>query len=154
MWRRSTPNYYIAEEAKRAEGADMSDALAQIQRMGRDNARMPVSWDDTENAGFTRGTPWIKINEDYRTWNVAGQEGAKGSVLSFWQDLLNLRREEKDLVYGRFEMVHWDSEDIYAYTRGEEQKFLVACSFCKNEVHRRCPVERGEVILATYEVGG
>jgi len=84
---------------------------------------------------------------------MAGQEGAEGSVLSFWQDLLNLRTEGKDSVYGRFEMVNWESEDIYAYTRVEEEKFFVVCSFCENEVHWRCLVKKEEVILAICEVG-
>lgn len=143
-------NYYNEEKARRGEGADMGDALAQIQRIGRDNARMPVSWDDSENAGFTKGTPWIKVNEDYKTWNVAEQARVEGSVLSFWQELLKLRREEKDLVYGRLEMVDWENEDVYAYTRGEENGVLVVCSFCEREVQWRCPVEMGELSLTNY----
>jgi oligo-1,6-glucosidase len=144
-------NYYNQEKAKRGPDADMSDVLAEIQRIGRDNGRMPVSWDESMNAGFTTGTPWIKVNEDYREWNVARQEKDEDSVLAFWRKLLRLRREEKGLVYGRFEMLDWENEHVYAYTRStEEVEYLVVCSFSDKEVDWDCPTKGGRVILSNY----
>ncbi|KAF2478620.1 alpha amylase [Neohortaea acidophila] len=147
-------NHYNTIKATRPEGADMSDVLADIQRIGRDNSRLPISWDASRNAGFTSGTPWIKVNEDYQTWNVASQEGKKGSVLSFWQQLLKLRKSEPTLVYGRFELVDEASEDVYAYTRSDaDGVFLVVCSFKSKEVSWNCPIEaKGKLIMSNYDV--
>ncbi|KAK5129217.1 hypothetical protein LTR08_003741 [Meristemomyces frigidus] len=144
-------NHYNTEKAKRAPGADMSDVLTEIQRIGRDNARMPVSWTTGPNAGFSTATPWIKVNEDYKEWNVEVQEGQEHSVLEFWRGLLRMRKQEPGLVYGRLAMVDWESEDVYAYTRATaEAEHLVVCSFTEKTMQWTCPVEVGTLVLSNY----
>lgn len=145
-------NHYNTIKETREAGADMSDVLGEIQRIGRDNSRMPVSWDGTANAGFTSGVPWIKVNEDYAEWNVAGQTGNSDSVLEFWRRLLALRHNETGLVYGDFEILDDPSPTVYAYTRTTTTTtFTVVCSFSSKDVEWSCPVEPGRLLIGNYE---
>jgi oligo-1,6-glucosidase len=145
-------NFYDEEKARRGEGADMSDVLRAIQSHGRDNARTVIPWNDKPHGGFTTGTPWIKVNSDYRECNVAAQEGVEGSVLEFWRRLLGIRKEHPDLVYGWFEMLDPENEQIYAYSRsGEKDTYLVACNFSGDEVVWKSPVPVGELLLGSHE---
>ena len=145
-------NHYDVEKSSHPPGAEMSDVLAQIRRIGRDNARMPVSWTASTNAGFTVGTPWIKVNEDYTTWNIEAQEKDENSVLAFWRKLLRVRRQEPGLVYGHFRILDWDNEEVYAYTRTTtEVEYVFVCSFSELEVDWSCPVERGRLVIMNYE---
>lgn len=144
-------NYYDDEKAARPPGADMSDVLAQIQVIGRDNSRMPMQWDASTNAGFTTGTPWIKVNEDYTEWNAQAQVGDDSSVFGFWKKLLKVRKEHPGLVHGRFNMLDFESEQVYAYTRTDEKgEYLVVCSFSEKDIEWHCPVERGELLMSNY----
>jgi oligo-1,6-glucosidase len=145
-------NHYNEVKAGRPEGADMSDVLDEIRRIGRDNARMPVSWNASTNAGFSIGKPWIKVNEDYKEWNVAAQEDDKWSVLSFWKQLLRIRKLEPGLVYGEFDMLDWENDDVYAYTRKVpgEAEYLIVCSFRGVEVEWKAPSSPEDIILSNY----
>ena len=146
-------NFYNFEKAKRGEGADMSDVLEQIQVIGRDNARTPMQWNDSDSAGFTTGKPWIKVNKDYREWNVQKQQETPISVLSFWKTLLKLRKQHTGLVYGIFKMLDRKNEEVYAYTRNDDtNQYLVMCSFSKKEVTWECPIERGDLLISNYVV--
>jgi len=149
-------NHYNNIATTRPAGADMSDVLGEIARIGRDNARMPVSWDSSHNAGFSTGEPWIKVNEDYKEWNVAVQETDEDSVLSFWKRLLKVRKENPGLVYGKFEMLDWDNEEVYAYTRivDGEAEYLVVCSFSEQVVEWKSEIAKGDVIISNYDQGG
>lgn len=144
-------NHYNAVKATRKTGASMRDVLEDIQRIGRDNSRMPVSWDESTNAGFSSGEPWIKVNDDYKEWNVASQMNDDDGVLGFWRKLLMLRKKELTLVYGKFDILDEPSEVVYAYTRSSDEKcFVVACSFTAKDVQWECPVEPGDLILSNY----
>lgn len=80
---------------------DMTDILSDLQRKARDNARTPVQWDDSDYAGFSpagSSAPWMKVNEDYKTWNVASQLHDKGSVFSFWREMLGFRKKHLSCV--------------------------------------------------------
>ncbi|KAH7303897.1 family 13 glycoside hydrolase [Stachybotrys elegans] len=113
-------NYYNSVLEKRGPGADMSDVLREMRLKARDNGRLPMQWNADKNSGFsTSPTPWMRVNDDYKQWNVAAQEGDDGSVLAFWREMLALRQREKDVfVYGRFAMLeeYKDSEDVFVYT--------------------------------------
>lgn len=144
-------NHYNAEKALRPDGADMTDVLGEIQRIGRDNARMPISWNAGANAGFSTGVPWIKINEDYQSWNIAAQEGEDDSVLEFWRSLLRYRTTEPGLVYGVLRMVDWESEDVYAYTRSTDStEHLIVCSFSEVALEWSFPIAKGVLVLSNY----
>ena len=139
-------------EAVKARGGDLEDALKQIQRIGRDNARTIMQWDSTTNSGFTTGTPWIKANTDYKEWNVEAQLAKPDtSVLGFWKRLLLIRKEHKGLVHGKFEMLDYANQSVYAYTRSDKTgTYLVVCSFSEKVVEWKTPVEKGTLLIGNY----
>ena len=93
----------------------LKKAMAGIQRVGRDNARLPITWDDGPNAGFTTGTPWCRVHDNYKEVNVAKQQKEPDSPLNFWKKMLKLRKRYADLcVYGDFEV--WDKNDLDVFT--------------------------------------
>ncbi|KAL6826603.1 glycoside hydrolase family 13 protein [Trichoderma camerunense] len=139
-------------EAVKAKNGDIRDALKQIQRIGRDNSRTPMQWNADSNAGFTSGTPWIKVNQDYKEWNVNTQLTSSGmSVLKFWKLVLKTRKEHTGLIRGKFEMVDYENQNVYAYTRTDAAgQYLIVCSFSEKQVEWKCPVIRGSLLLGNY----
>lgn len=139
-------------EAVRARGGDLADALKQIQRIGRDNSRTPMQWSSEKNAGFTAGEPWIKVNQDYVEWNVEEQLARPDkSVLGFWMRLVEIRKKNTALVHGRFRMLDYENQSVYAYTREDEtRQYLIVCSFSKQDVEWTNPVPTGRLLLGNY----
>jgi oligo-1,6-glucosidase len=101
----------------------LAEALKGIRLIGRDNARTPVHWDDSPQAGFTTGEPWIRVNDIYMEINVKQQQSDPNSVLQFWKRMLTLRKDEMDpFVYGDFEMLDGEEQLItYTKTHGHEE---------------------------------
>lgn len=114
-------------------GCSEAEALAVVGAMSRDNARTPMQWSAEENAGFSTGKPWLKVNPNYREINVAAQEKDPNSVLNYYRTLIALRKspEFKDLfTYGTIEPAFLDRENIMAYYRVlEGKRVLVAANF-------------------------
>ena len=109
--------------------------LACIDNIGRDNARTPMQWDASENAGFTTGTPWIAVNPNYKTINAAAEIDDPDSVFTYYRKLIELRHEHEIIVYGKFVPLLEDDPSIYAYARElNGQRLLVACNWTQNEV--------------------
>lgn len=140
--------YHIAREA----GLTNEEALEVCGRMSRDNARTPVQWNAQENAGFTTGTPWLKVNANYREINAEQQENDADSVLNYYRKLVAVRKSseyKETFTYGKFVPVYQDTENIMAYYRVEgNQRILVASNFGKEpaELKLEYPVKR--VILS------
>ena len=110
------------------------DMFPKIAHKSRDNARTPMQWDASENAGFTTGTPWIAVNPNYKKINVEDQLKREDSVFHYYQKLIRLRKENKIIVYGNYELLLPEDENIFAYTRTlDNQKLLVVCNFSKSE---------------------
>lgn len=111
-------------------GEDHNKVMESIYVKGRDNARTPMQWDNTENAGFTSGTPWLKLNPSYEEINVEKTLADSDSIFYYYQKLIKLRKEHEVIVYGTYNLQLADHEQIYAYTRtlGDEQ-LLVMCNF-------------------------
>ena len=110
------------------------DMFPKIAHKSRDNARTPMQWDASENAGFTTGTPWIALNPNYKKINVADQLKREDSVFHYYQKLIRLRKENEIIVYGNYELLLPEDENIFAYTRTlDNQKLLVVCNFSKSE---------------------
>ncbi len=108
----------------------------------RDNARTPMQWDDSEQAGFTAGTPWIAVNPNYKEINAKAQTADPDSVFHYYRKLIALRKEHPVIVYGKYEAVMEDSEELFVYTRTlEQEKLLVVCSFCDHETAFTIPDE-------------
>ena len=112
------------------KGGDPAAFLESVKNSSRDNSRTPFQWDGTANAGFTTGTPWIKVNPDYATVNVAAQEKDTQSILSYFRQIVRLRKDNLALVYGRYTLLDKDNPDVYAYTReGYGNKMLILLNF-------------------------
>lgn len=112
-------------------GGDAAANLKRIQLSSRDNSRTPFQWDGSSNAGFTSGTPWIKLASNYKTINAAAQEKDPNSCLNYFRRLVKLRADNVDvLVYGKYALLDKANSKVYAYTRENEgQKMLILLNF-------------------------
>ncbi len=108
----------------------------------RDNARTPVQWDDSWQAGFTAGTPWIAVNPNYKEINAKAETADPNSVFHYYKKLIELRKKNPIMVYGKYDLMLEDSEELFVYTRTlDEEKLLVVCSFCDHETSFTVPDE-------------
>lgn len=124
-----------------------------IAHKSRDNARTPMPWDTSENAGFTTGTPWLALNPNYNKINVADQLKREDSVFHYYQKLIKLRKEYEIIVYGKYELLLPDDEHIFAYVRTlGNQKLLVVCNFSKTEQKFNFSgYENAKVLISNYD---
>lgn len=126
-------------------------ALEWLNHYSRDNARTPMQWDDTENAGFTYGKPWLKVNPNYKKINAKIQMSKSDSVFRYYQSLIALRRKNPVIIYGNYTDISPDGKDIYMYTRKHgETTWLVILNFSS----RLCTVNISpivtNVVLSNY----
>ncbi|MFC2584350.1 MAG: alpha-glucosidase [Lachnoanaerobaculum saburreum] len=129
------------------------DMFPKIAHKSRDNARTPMPWDTSENAGFTTGTPWLALNPNYNKINVADQLKREDSVFHYYQKLIKLRKEYEIIVYGKYELLLPDDEHIFAYVRTlGNQKLLVVCNFSKTEQKFDFGgYENAKVLISNYD---
>ena len=121
------------------KGYAEKDIMESIYAKGRDNARTPMQWDDTENAGFTTGTPWLGVNPNYTEINARSQLHDENSVFHYYKKLIQLRKENSIFVEGDFTLLLPEDENIFAYVREYEgRKLLVTANFTDKEVE--CPL--------------
>lgn len=109
-------------------GCTPQEALKAVSRFSRDNARTPMQWSDEANAGFTTGTPWLKVNPNYTSINVNAQMNDPNSVRSFYKELIALRKSAdygETIVYGSFEPAWEDQHNLMAYYRKGDKTLLV-----------------------------
>ena len=113
-----------------------------ITYKSRDNARTPMQWDDSPQAGFTAGSPWIPVNPNYREINAKAETADPSSVFHYYKKLIALRKENPIMVYGKYELLLEESEELFVYTRTlEQEKLLVVCNFTDKEVPFMIPGE-------------
>lgn len=143
--------YHLARRA----GLTDEEALRVCNRMSRDNARTPMQWNAGEQAGFTTGTPWLKVNNNFKEINVESQEQDPASVLNYYRRLVALRKspEYKDVfVYGGFIPVYEDAEHVMAYYRvNEEKRVLVAANFGREAVSLELEYPVKKILLSNRE---
>ena len=114
--------------------------LQRMWRSSRDSARTPVQWSDAENAGFTTGSPWFYVNQNYPQINVAQQEADPDSILNFYKKAIDLRKSLPVVKEGTYRELLKLHPSIYCYVREMEgQRLLVVCSFAKRNIHFRLP---------------
>ncbi len=124
--------------------------MAVIRAGTRDHARTPMQWDDTEHAGFTTGTPWLKPNENYREINAKSQRSDEGSVFAYYKRLIALRREAPALVYGEFVPVK-TGRDSFCYSRDlDGVRLFVECNLSQLTQKRRWKTDGFTPLLASY----
>lgn len=133
------------------------DMMRYLNLRGRDNARTPMQWDDTASAGFTTGTPWIKVGPDYETVNAKNEMADPDSVYNYYKKLIHLRKEKDIMVYGTYELLDPEDEALYVYTRTlGDQKLLVMCNFTKEEQEYTVPetFAGADVLISNYPQSG
>lgn len=133
------------------------EMLYRLARKSRDNARTPMQWDDSENGGFTKGTPWIMVNPNYKTINAKAQLRQKDSVFHYYKKLVQLRHEMPVIVYGTYEAYREDHEAVFAYKRslcrdGRTDKLFVVCNFSAQKIEFEIPEEfrSGRLVIHNY----
>lgn len=116
-------------------GVSHEEMMGYLKRISRDNARTPMQWDDSANAGFTTGTPWIKVNSNYKTVNAKQQTNDPDSVFSYYKELIRLRHENDIIVYGEYELLEPQNEELFIYTRTWNiEQLMVLCNFTDKDV--------------------
>lgn len=132
-------------------GVSHEEMMGYLKRISRDNARTPMQWDDSANAGFTTGTPWIKVNSNYPKVNAKQEVSDPDSVFSYYKKLIRLRHENEIIVYGDYELLAPEDEALFIYTRMlGTQRLMVLCNFTEKEVS--IPAEVTEQILADAQL--
>jgi oligo-1,6-glucosidase/glucan 1,6-alpha-glucosidase len=127
-----------------------------IYSKGRDNARTPMQWDDSNNSGFTTSKePWIKVNSNYRTVNVKKALDDKESIFYHYKKLIQVRKEHETIIYGDYKLILEDNNQVFAYLRQlNEEKILVICNFYNTEVEIDLSKENlgctKEIMLSNY----
>jgi len=140
--------YHTARNA----GLTDKEALKACSKLSRDNARTPVQWNAQENAGFTAGTPWLKVNDNYKEINMADQDQNPDSILNYYRRLIALRKSptyKEVFTYGKFLPAYQDTEDVMAYYRKDEHtRILVAANFGKESVELPLDYPVKQVLLS------
>ena len=147
-----TINHYTLEKN---QGGNLKEFLEAQKISARDNGRTPFQWDATSNAGFTAGKPWLKVNPNFTTVNVATEEKDSTSCLNYFKKAVQLRKNNKVLVYGKYQLLDKANEKVYAYTRGEgADKMLVILNFSKDKLKWDIPANlelAGGALLNNYD---
>ena len=146
-----TLNLYRERLEKGYEKAEIMDS---IYAKSRDNARTPMQWNDGENAGFTDGEPWIRVNPNYQKINAAAQMAEEDSIWKCYQKLIRLRKEYPVFAEGEFQMLLEEDENIFAYTRTDAcSQLLVICNFYGStvEVDLEELESAGELLIGNYK---
>ena len=135
--------------------ADPEKLLDGIRYRARDNARTPMQWDDSENAGFTTGTPWLKVNPNYKDINVKEALEDPDSIFHYMQRLIKMRKENEVSVYGDFVEYEPENQQLYIYERNLEGKqLLVVLNFSGEKAQFKLPEEwkekKAEMLISNY----
>jgi oligo-1,6-glucosidase len=149
-------NHYASAVAL---GEDPADVLAGLRARSRDNARTPMQWNGSPNAGFSTGTPWLPVNPSYPEINVAAQLDDPHSVLAHYKRLIALRHDEPAVAHGDFTMLLPNDEQVYAFTRAyQDVELLVLCNVSGSaaEVGLDDPAQWGSasLLLGTHGTPG
>lgn len=135
------------------QGGDLDQFIESQKIAARDNGRTPFQWENAENAGFSAGTPWLKVNPNYQTVNAAAQDKDPNSTLNYFRNLVQLRKKESTLVYGKYTLLDKDNPDVYAYTRElNGKKILVLLNFkpVNSKISANVDLSNAKVLLGNY----
>ncbi|WP_369038156.1 glycoside hydrolase family 13 protein [Staphylococcus epidermidis] len=116
------------------EGGDVNQLLDKYKMENRDNARTPMQWNNSINAGFTTGKPWFHVNPNYTEINVKQQLNDKFSILSYYKALIQLKKSDLIYIYGKFNMVDAENKQVFAYTRTFKNNTVLIVANLTNEV--------------------
>jgi glycosidase len=127
--------------------------LKRIDNISRDNARTPVQWNDSKNAGFTEGKPWIVINENYKTINVEDALKDKNSIFYTYKELIKIRKKMDLIKNGTFDLIDKKSQEHFSYVREYRGEKLYVFSNMTDKdivIPEMAGVKDGEIIISNY----
>lgn len=134
-------------------GYAKEDLIASINAKGRDNARTPMQWDDSENGGFTTGTPWLHVNPNYQTINVKTELADPESIFYTYKKLIELRKQNELVVWGDYQLLENTPDEVFAYIRElNGEKWLVVTNISAGTNEFEMPTEAKEIVIANYEL--
>ncbi|WP_026889497.1 glycoside hydrolase family 13 protein [Clostridium beijerinckii] len=142
---------------RKKQGYTHGEIMLSIYTKGRDNARTPMQWDDSENAGFTNGEPWIKVNPNYKEINAKSQLKDKNSIFNYYKELIKIRKSNSVVMHGKYELILEENKEVFAYIRTlENEMLLVICNFTGNEtkfvLERKIEFKSKELLISNYSV--
>lgn len=145
-----------AYEELKSQGWNEEMIMKSIHAKSRDNARTPMQWSAEENAGFTKGTPWINVNPNYQKINAENELSNPDSIFYYYQKLIHLRKQNEIIIYGNYQLLLEDHQEIYAYVRTyQDKKLLVICNFYENnpvfELPRDIHFMTKQLLASNYE---
>ena len=136
-----------------ANGGNLDQFMKRIRFTCRDNSRTPFQWNSTANGGFTTGTPWIKVNPNYKTVNEDMENKDSNSILNYFRKLVQLRKDNLTLVYGKYTLLDKNNPDVYIYTREMNGEiFLVLLNFksIPATFHTGLNISQAKLLLDNY----
>ena len=137
------------------KGYTHEQMMEAIWKNGRDNARTPMQWDESKNAGFTTGMPWLKVNPNYKTINVQNALKDKQSIFYHYKSLIELRKNSQyseTIIYGDYQLLLPEDQQVFAYIREDQQhRLLVVANFSEEQIVRTLEDEVKDVILSNYD---
>ena len=147
-----TINYYN----EKIKNEDEKSLIERIKITSRDNARTPMQWDNNLNGGFSKATPWIDVNPNYKQINVKESVEDSNSIFNYYKELIKLRHNNDTIVYGDVKLIYPENESIFAYTRNlEDEQLMVVLNFYENEIDFKIPdnidIDKLEIILSNYK---
>lgn len=147
-----TINYYN----EKIKNEDEKSLIERIKITSRDNARTPMQWDNNLNGGFSKATPWIDVNPNYKQINVKESLEDSNSIFNYYKELIKLRHNNDTIVYGDVKLIYPENESIFAYTRNlDDEQLMVVLNFYENEIDFKIPdnidIDKLEIILSNYK---
>lgn len=148
--------FHYYNQTIKEDKSNLKEIMEGIYAKGRDNARTPMQWEDSENAGFTSGTPWIGVNPNYKQINVKESLEDSQSVFNYYKRLIQQRKQNLVIVYGDYVPILEEDEHIYSYLRCfENDRLLVILNFSEKEAIFKLPNEimykKKELLISNYE---
>ncbi len=141
-------------EAKK-RGEPESEFLKKVNYAGRDNARTPMQWNENRNAGFSLGSPWMTVNPNHQSINVAAQESATNSILAFFKKMVKVRKSFLALYNGDYKPIDTPAKELFLFFReNEEEKMLIALNFSERAINLPLPINWQTKVLSNYEDQG
>ena len=137
-----------------SKGYSHDEIMASIYAKGRDNARTPMQWDSTENAGFTTGNPWLAVNKNYKFINAEDCLQDKDSIFYHYKKLINIRKHNDTIIYGNYKLLLPEDKNVFAYSRElNGDKIVVVCNFYNKEVNLNFNEDFNnvEILLSNYK---
>ena len=137
-------------------GESEEESLAKVKATTRDNARTPMQWNSKDNGGFTKGTPWINVNKNYEKINVEDELKDDDSILNFYKKMIEIRKGNKTLIYGKYNLILEAHDNIYAYTRAlNNEKYMIITNLYEENVRFNYDKENLKyegLLLSNYKV--